>query len=72
MNDCFGMLQHCKRVVDDWRLWAVRNRLSVRRLLKVTFINLLDVQNVLVAAADIVLDHQFGELRAVNKHDPRT
>jgi len=45
--------------------------LSIRRLFEVTFVNLLDVQHVLVAAANIVLDHQFGELRAVDKHYPR-
>jgi len=49
----FGIISQCREL-------AAHNLLSIRGLFKVTLVYLLDVQDVLVSAADIVLDHQFG------------
>ncbi len=45
---------------------------SADRFVKIGFINLLDMQDVFVTKADVVLDHQFGQVRAVNENYTRS
>jgi hypothetical protein len=45
---------------------------SADRFVKIGFVYLLDVQDVFVTTADIVFDHQFGQVRAVNENDTRS
>ena len=49
--------------------WA---KIYLAEVVEKVLVDLLQVKNFLVTAADIVAEHEAGELRAVNQHDPAT